>query len=154
MNGVNTAQKDMSALRKQISFVTQDTQLFPGTIKENLEFVAQEASEEDISQQELIKEKNILKNLKNTIYFKKRNTEKIFYSVLISTNVEFIKWIQLRIGYFENINTPLFNEDLKSDGIYLDLNSLTLENPKLILKDNSIGLCPEILIKQFQYGLI
>jgi len=101
-----------------------------------------------------LKEKNILKNLKNTIYFKKRNTEKIFYSVLISTNVEFIKWIQLRIGYFENINTPLFNEDLKSDGIYLDLNSLTLENPKLILKDNSIGLCPEILIKQFQYGLI
>ena len=33
MNGVNTAQIDMSALRNQISFVTQDTQLFAGTIK-------------------------------------------------------------------------------------------------------------------------
>jgi ATP-binding cassette subfamily B protein len=48
MNGVNTAQIDMSALRNQISFVTQDTQLFAGTIKENLAFVAPAASEEDM----------------------------------------------------------------------------------------------------------
>ena len=48
MNGVNTAQIDMSALRNQISFVTQDTQLFAGTIKENLAFVAPNASEEEM----------------------------------------------------------------------------------------------------------
>ena len=48
MNGVNTAQIDMSALRNQISFVTQDTQLFAGTIKENLAFVAPSATEEDM----------------------------------------------------------------------------------------------------------
>jgi ATP-binding cassette subfamily B protein len=48
MNGVNTAQIDMSALRNQISFVTQDTQLFAGTIKENLAFVAPGATEEDM----------------------------------------------------------------------------------------------------------
>ena len=48
MNGVNTAQIDMSALRNQISFVTQDTQLFAGTIKENLAFVAPDASEEEM----------------------------------------------------------------------------------------------------------
>ena len=48
MNGVNTAQIDMSALRNQISFVTQDTQLFAGTIKENLAFVAPNATEEDM----------------------------------------------------------------------------------------------------------
>ena len=48
MNGVNTAQIDMSALRNQISFVTQDTQLFAGTIKENLAFVAPDATEEDM----------------------------------------------------------------------------------------------------------
>ena len=45
VNGVNTAQIDMSALRNQISFVTQDTQLFAGTIKENLAFVAPNATE-------------------------------------------------------------------------------------------------------------
>jgi ATP-binding cassette subfamily B protein len=48
VNGVNTAQIDMSALRNQISFVTQDTQLFAGTIKENLAFVAPDASEEEM----------------------------------------------------------------------------------------------------------
>ena len=48
MNGVNTAQIDMSALRNQISFVTQDTQLFAGTIKENLAFVAPAATEEEM----------------------------------------------------------------------------------------------------------
>jgi len=48
MNGVNTAQIDMSALRNQISFVTQDTQLFAGTIQENLAFVAPNASEDDM----------------------------------------------------------------------------------------------------------
>jgi ATP-binding cassette subfamily B protein len=48
MNGVNTAQIDMGVLRNQISFVTQDTQLFAGTIRENLAFVAPAASEEEM----------------------------------------------------------------------------------------------------------
>lgn len=48
VNGVNTTQIDMSALRNQISFVTQDTQLFAGTIKENLAFVAPGATEDEM----------------------------------------------------------------------------------------------------------
>jgi ATP-binding cassette subfamily B protein len=48
MNGVNTAQINMSVLRNQISFVTQDTQLFAGTIQENLAFVAPNATEEEM----------------------------------------------------------------------------------------------------------
>jgi ATP-binding cassette subfamily B protein len=35
-------------LRRQIGFVTQDTQLFAGTIKENLQFVKPDASDDDI----------------------------------------------------------------------------------------------------------
>ena len=42
VNNVNSNNIDMSQLRNQISFVTQDTQLFAGTIKENLAFVAPE----------------------------------------------------------------------------------------------------------------
>ncbi len=48
VNNVNSNNIDMSQLRNQISFVTQDTQLFAGTIKENLAFVAPAASEEDM----------------------------------------------------------------------------------------------------------
>lgn len=39
---------DFDDLRRQIGLVTQDTQLFSGTIKENLLFVNPEASDEDI----------------------------------------------------------------------------------------------------------
>lgn len=39
---------DFNDLRNQIGFVTQDTQLFAGTIKENLMFVNPKATEEDL----------------------------------------------------------------------------------------------------------
>jgi len=48
VNEVNTDKIDMGVLRNQISFVTQDTQLFAGTIKENLSFVAPNATEEEM----------------------------------------------------------------------------------------------------------
>ena len=47
-NNVDTNHIDMTTLRNQISFVTQDTQLFAGTIKENLAFVAPHATEEEM----------------------------------------------------------------------------------------------------------
>ena len=47
-NGVNGHDIDMDELRNQIGFVTQDTQLFAGTLKENLLFVAPNASDEEI----------------------------------------------------------------------------------------------------------
>jgi ATP-binding cassette subfamily B protein len=47
-NDVNAADISISDLRKQIGFVTQDTQLFSGTIKENLLFVNPHATDEQI----------------------------------------------------------------------------------------------------------
>lgn len=47
-NKVNGKDINLNALREQIGFVTQDTQLFSGTIKENLLFVNPSASDEDI----------------------------------------------------------------------------------------------------------
>ena len=47
-NGVPSVNLDMEEVRHQIGFVTQDTQLFSGTIKENLLFVNPRASDEDI----------------------------------------------------------------------------------------------------------
>ena len=44
-NEVSCRSIDLDKLREQIGFVTQDTQLFSGTIKENLLFVAPNASE-------------------------------------------------------------------------------------------------------------
>ncbi|OYY10466.1 MAG: hypothetical protein B7Y66_05775 [Sphingobacteriia bacterium 35-36-14] len=47
-NGIHGHEIDMEELRNQIGFVTQDTQLFAGTLKENLLFVAPNASDEEI----------------------------------------------------------------------------------------------------------
>ncbi|HEY4209053.1 MAG TPA: ATP-binding cassette domain-containing protein, partial [Puia sp.] len=47
-NGMDENTIDFDDLRKQIGFVTQDTQLFAGTIKENLLFVNPAATEEDL----------------------------------------------------------------------------------------------------------
>jgi ATP-binding cassette subfamily B protein len=47
-NGMDETSIDFDDLRRQIGFVTQDTQLFAGTIKENLLFVSPGASESDL----------------------------------------------------------------------------------------------------------
>lgn len=46
-NGISSHEVDLDQLRSQIGFVTQDTQLFSGTIKENLLFVAPNASDDE-----------------------------------------------------------------------------------------------------------
>lgn len=47
-NGVDANEVDMEDLRHQVGFVTQDTQLFAGTIKENLLFVNPGASDAEV----------------------------------------------------------------------------------------------------------
>lgn len=49
-NGIEVNKIDFDALRTQIGFVTQDTQLFAGTIKENLLFVNPGATDEEIKE--------------------------------------------------------------------------------------------------------
>ena len=46
-NAVNENEVDMHSVRRQIGFVTQDTQLFAGTIRENLLFVRPGATDEE-----------------------------------------------------------------------------------------------------------
>lgn len=46
-NGIGSKNLDLDILREKIGFVTQDTQLFSGTIRENLQFVRPNATDED-----------------------------------------------------------------------------------------------------------
>lgn len=49
-NGVSSNEIDKEELQQQLGFVTQDTQLFSGTIKENLLFVKPDATEDEINE--------------------------------------------------------------------------------------------------------
>ena len=46
-NGTLSSEIDLDQLREKIGFVTQDTQLFSGTIRENLQFVRPDATDEE-----------------------------------------------------------------------------------------------------------
>ena len=48
-NQTNALDIDLTELRQQLGFVTQDSQLFSGTIKDNLLFVKPEATDEEIN---------------------------------------------------------------------------------------------------------
>lgn len=48
-NGISSQSIELDELREQIGFVTQDTQLFSGSIKENLLFVKPDATDEEIN---------------------------------------------------------------------------------------------------------
>jgi ATP-binding cassette subfamily B protein len=48
-NGINSHDIDKDELQHQLGFVTQDTQLFAGTIKENMLFVKPNATDEEIN---------------------------------------------------------------------------------------------------------
>lgn len=47
-NGISLVDADLESLRNQIGLVTQDTQLFAGTIRDNLKFVKPEATDEEL----------------------------------------------------------------------------------------------------------
>jgi ATP-binding cassette subfamily B protein len=65
-NNINALDIDLTELRQQLGFVTQDAQLFSGTIKDNLLFVKPDATDEEINSV-LIKAacSNLLKRAQN-----------------------------------------------------------------------------------------
>ena len=61
-NGIDSTKIDLLELRKQLGFVTQDAQLFSGTIRENLLFVKPSATDEELN--EVLKKASCEKLLK------------------------------------------------------------------------------------------
>ena len=72
-----------------------------------------------------------------------------FYVSLISTNLEFIKWIKLRLGYFEHLDESI-DKNFKSDGVQGYLNPINKNN---ILNCKPNLLHPDILTKQYNTSL-
>lgn len=82
-----------------------------------------------------------------------KNNESEFYGVLISTDEEFMRWIKLRLGYFENLDEITknnHNASYVSDGGYGVLNASKNKN---ILNSNPNYLHPDILVDKFKNSL-
>ena len=106
-----------------------------------------------------LKLNNLSENIKQTNFYKQQKSkinsenETDYYSCIVSLDKEFILWLQLRLGYFETIDSKI-DERFISDGVYgffdylSDQNSLT--SP---LKSNFKQLNPSILIKKYKKTL-
>lgn len=96
------------------------------------------------------------KKIKETNFYTQQNKniysgfKKEFYSCIISTDKEFITWLQLRLGYFENINESI-EKIYVSDGIFgfIDVNNNIKDNISP-LKSKINQLNPEIIIKKYK----
>ena len=102
----------------------------------------------------ILKTTNILEKIKKTQYWKnnkklKGDKDLTKYVFLTSTDVEFVKWIKLRIGYFEEIENPLLKYDLNSNGIYLS-NVFLDTKRNFLLEHNPFSISSEILAEQLE----
>lgn len=109
-------------------------------------------------------EKNLIKKIENTRFYNQQkdkihysfsnlNNNSSFYGSLISTDEEFMRWIKLRLGYFENldeINKNNNNASYVSDGVFGILKST---ETKEILKSNKNYLHPDILLNKLKNSL-
>ncbi len=93
-------------------------------------------------------------SFKQTNFFK-RTKEVNQYACLISSNKEFINWIQLRLGYFEDIQNTLAEKKFYSDGIiFSPSETLLKENKELLLSqskriDSTILYPKYVLVRKF-----
>lgn len=113
-----------------------------------------------------IYDKSILENLKKTSFYKKSSAfcsskkeqafeifenDNYFYSALVSVDPEFIKWIKLRFGYFEEIGKSInYNEESYKfifDGVsgFIEINNAQNENNFFPLRTNKHLLSPNII---------
>ena len=82
-------------------------------------------------------------NLKSSL------TEDAFFVSLISINKDFINWVALRLGSFENIET-LEKGNYTSNGI---IGKIDKNQSKKILSHSSEILHPDLLINKYQQSL-
>jgi hypothetical protein len=109
-----------------------------------------------------LKEQNLLTKIKETKFYYQQK-EKIcsstlsqsapleFYAALVSTDEEFMKWVKLRLGYFENVDEITknnYNATYVSDGVFG-----VLKYAKNRLKAQSNFLHPDILIEKYRNSL-
>jgi hypothetical protein len=101
---------------------------------------------DDFYFKEKLKKTNFYKQKQNDILDIENNSEIEFYAVVLSLNKEFITWLTLRLGYFENLETfendQIINKNYISNGITGFFSNFVINTPNF--------LHPSILIKKYK----
>ena len=105
-----------------------------------------------------INESNLTEEIKVSNFYKQRCSEIVarngndFYSALVSLDKDFINWIKLRLGYFENLKTlktQNIGSNYISDGIYGEIES----NSSSFLNHNKRFVHPYFYVSKYKKGL-
>jgi len=95
---------------------------------------------------------NLIEKVKNSNFYKNNKDDVNYFSCLVSLDKKYIQWIELRLGYFENIKdlNVLNSQKFVSDGI---VGSIDLEESSsiLILNENKLKVDSKILTNEFNY---
>ena len=79
---------------------------------------------------------------------KQDSSKDLFYVGLVSLNKEFIKWVELRLGYFECLSSfAEEKKDYKSNGILGNFTKTTLVSP---LSASSYYLHPDLFLNKYK----
>lgn len=94
----------------------------------------------------------IFNKIKKSRFYSSKNSElmykeKFYNAVILSTDFEYINWLKLRLGYFENIDNNLLEDRFRSDGAYgeIEINEFSISNSSLF-KIPQKNIHPKIMI--------
>ena len=100
-------------------------------------------------------EKEIIKEIKDSRFYEIYKEDVKYLTAIVSTDKTYIRWLELRIGYFEDIkNIPMHIENqlfkikqYTSDGI---IGSFESDDNSMLL-DNNVRIDPSIIAKEYEY---
>jgi hypothetical protein len=96
---------------------------------------------------------NLSEKIKNSNFYNNNKNKNDHFSCLISLDKKYIQWIELRLGYFENVNSEI-SDNFVSDGIcgffdYIDETNFNISP----LKNEINKINPFILTKKYKKTL-
>ena len=134
-------------LREKANYYTSKNKLKDFWIVNSPSFIESEEIKTKIVNSNFYKQKN------NSLNSNLNNCNYKFYSALITSDFEFIKWFQLRIGYFEDITDKSnIGRDYVSDGIFGKLDKNILNNFNLF-KNSLKYIHPDILLDRYKKSI-
>ena len=100
-----------------------------------------------------LRKTQFFKNQQNKILFNSYNSKKTeFYASLVSLDKDFMNWIKLRLGYFEELNdsdNQSLNDSYVSDGVYGKyIFQVDNQGKKSFLSSNSDLVHPDIVLQK------
>ena len=133
-------------------------QVIEEILREKSNYYTAEVRQKDfwiLTSPKFIFEKEIIKQIKDSRFYEIYKEDVKYLTAIVSTDKKYIRWLELRIGYFEDIkNISIHTENqtfgikqYTSDGI---IGSFESDDNSMLL-DNNVRIDPSIIAKEYEY---